>query len=98
MLSHALEIFGCIDAKTGQRLWHGGRYGFGQAVLLKNSGTILVASEKGELVLLKAQPEKLEVLQKLPVLDGKTWNHPIVVGNRLFMRNAKAAVCLQLAP
>ncbi|HAC89328.1 MAG TPA: alcohol dehydrogenase, partial [Planctomycetaceae bacterium] len=47
---------------------------------------------------LKAQPEKLEVLQKLPVLDGKTWNHPIVVGDRLFMRNAKAAVCLQLAP
>ncbi len=92
------NIFGCIDAKTGLRLLHFWRYGFVQAFLLYNSCTILVASEKGELVMLKAQPEKLEVLQKLPVLDGKTWNHPIVVGDRLFMRNAKAAVCLQLAP
>ncbi|MBX3423091.1 MAG: PQQ-binding-like beta-propeller repeat protein [Pirellulaceae bacterium] len=91
------NIFGCIDAHTGQRLWHGGRYGFGQAILLKNSRTILVVSEKGDLILLKAQGDKLEVLQRQPVLDGKTWNHPIVVGDRLFMRNGKTAVCLQLA-
>lgn len=92
------NIFGCIDANNGKRLWHGGRYGFGQAVLLKNSGTILVVSEKGELAMLKAQADKLEVLQKLPVLEGKTWNHPIVAGDRLFMRNGRSAVCLQLAP
>lgn len=91
------SIFSCIDANTGERRWHGGRYGFGQAVLLKDSSTIVVAAENGDAVFLKATPEKLEEQLRLPVLNDKTWNHPIVVGNRLFMRNGKVAVCLELA-
>jgi len=35
-------------------------------------------------------------LAKLPALQGKTWNHPVVVGNRLVIRNAEEAVCYQL--
>ncbi len=92
------NIFGCIDAQTGKRLWHGGRFGFGQALLLKNSHTIVMASEKGDLVLLRANGDKLDVVHQQPLLDDKTWNHPIVVGNRLFLRNGKTAVCLELAP
>ncbi len=92
------SIFSCIDAQTGKRLWNGGRFGFGQAVLLKNSGIILLAAEKGDLVILRANGDKLDVLHRQPVLNDKTWNHPIVVGDRLFMRNAKTAVCLQLIP
>jgi outer membrane protein assembly factor BamB len=89
-------IFSCIDAKTGERKWQGGRYGFGQAVLLKKAGQILVAAENGDLVLLQATPEKLTELSRLPMLNDKTWNHPIVAGKRLFLRNGKTAVCLQL--
>jgi len=92
------HIFSCIDAETGKRQWHGGRFGFGQAILLKNSKTIIVASEKGEAVFLQASGDKLTEVHRLMVLNDKTWNHPIVVGNRLFMRNAKTACCLQLTP
>ena len=91
-------IFSCIDAQTGERKWQGGRYGFGQAVLLKNSAQIIVAAEDGDVALLRANSEKLDELARIPVLDGKTWNHPIVVGDRLFLRNGKVAVCLQLSP
>ena len=89
-------IFSCIDATTGERKWQGGRYGFGQAMLLKKAGQILVAAENGDLVLLKATPEKLTELSRLPMLNDKTWNHPIVADKRLFLRNGKTAVCLQL--
>lgn len=92
------HIYSCIDAETGKRKWTGGRYGFGQAILLKNSKTIVVASEKGEAIFLQATGDKLTEVHRQMVLDDKTWNHPIAVGNRLFMRNAKTACCLQLWP
>jgi outer membrane protein assembly factor BamB len=90
-------IFSCIDATTGERKWQGGRYGFGQTVLLKRAGQILVAAENGDLVLLQATPKKLTELSRLPMLNDKTWNHPIVADKRLFLRSGKTAVCLQLA-
>lgn len=90
------SIFACIDLQDGKRKWKGGRYEKGQALLLADSGLIIVTSERGELVLLRATPTGHEELAKLPALQGKTWNHPVVVGNRLVIRNAEEAVCYQL--
>ena len=57
---------------------------------------LLIVSEKGELVLLKADPTKHIELAKLKVLEGKTWNHPVVAGDRLYIRNAQEAACYRL--
>ncbi|MFO0821088.1 MAG: PQQ-binding-like beta-propeller repeat protein [Pirellulales bacterium] len=89
-------IFSCIDMKTGERRWKGGRYGKGQVLLLEDSDQLLVIGEQGELVFLKADPEKPVELFKLQALEGKTWNHPVVVGDRLYLRNAREAVCYRL--
>ncbi|MFN5101415.1 MAG: alcohol dehydrogenase, partial [Planctomycetota bacterium] len=91
------SIFACIGLEDGKRKWKGGRYAKGQALLLADSGLILVVSEKGELVLLRATPEKHQELGKIDALKDKTWNHPVVVGDRLYLRNAEEAVCYKLA-
>jgi hypothetical protein len=91
------NIFSCISLKDGKRQWKGGRYEKGQAILLADSDLIIVVSERGELVLLRATPDKLQQLAKIPAMKGKTWNHPVVVGNRLYVRNAEEAVCYELA-
>jgi len=90
------SIFACIDLADGKRKWKGGRYEKGQALLLADSGLIVVTSERGELVLLRATPAGHEELAKIPALQGKTWNHPVVVGDRLLIRNAEEAVFYQL--
>lgn len=90
------SIFTCIDLETGKRQWKGGRYGKGQVLLLEDSGLLLVAAESGEVVLLKADPGEHVELGTFQALDGKTWNHPVVVGNRLYLRNAKEAACFEL--
>jgi hypothetical protein len=64
--------------------------------LLEDSGLLVVISEEGELVLLEANSSEHRELYKTKSLDGKTWNHPVVVGNRLYLRNASEAVCYQL--
>jgi outer membrane protein assembly factor BamB len=91
-------IFACIGLEDGKRKWKGGRYAKGQALLLADSGLIVVVGEKGELVLVRATPEKHEELGKIEALSGKTWNHPVVVGDRLYLRNADEVVCYELAP
>lgn len=90
-------IFACIGLADGKRKWKGGRYAKGQALLLADSGLIVVVSEKGELVLVRATPEGHRELGTIEALGGKTWNHPVVVDDRLYLRNAEEIVCYQLA-
>jgi outer membrane protein assembly factor BamB len=90
-------IFCCLDLDTGRRRWKAGRYGRGQVVLLKEQALLLVVSEKGEVVLLAADPERQRELGRFLALDGKTWNHPVVAHGRLFVRNAEQVACYELA-
>lgn len=91
------NIFSCVDCATGQRKWKKGRYGNGQVLLLPDAGQLLIISETGELVLLKADPDKHLESGKVQALKGKTWNHPVLIGNRLYLRNAEEAACFELA-
>lgn len=89
-------IFTCVDLKTGQRKWKGGRYSQAQVLLLENSGLILVAAESGQVVLLAADPNEHVEVASFKALEGKTWNHPVVVGDRLYIRNSQEAAAYQL--
>lgn len=89
-------IFACVDLKDGSQKWKGGRYGKGQVLLLADSDLLIVVSEKGELVLLRATPDAFVELTKINAMEGKTWNHPVIVGDRLYLRNAEEAICYQL--
>lgn len=90
------SIFTCIDLATGERAWKGGRYGKGQVILLEDTGALLVSGEYGEIILLKASPDAHEELSRFQALDAKTWNHPVVVGDRLYLRNGEHATCVRL--
>ncbi|MEM1207623.1 MAG: PQQ-binding-like beta-propeller repeat protein, partial [Acidobacteriota bacterium] len=92
------SIFACVDGVTGERRWKRGRYGEGQVLLLGGTGQMLVAAENGELVLLRADPDRHREEGRVRVLEEKTWSHPVVVGGRLFLRNAHEAVGLDLVP
>ena len=89
-------IFTCIDLATGKPQWKQGRYGKGQVLLVADSGSLIVVTESGEVKLLEANPEKFREMGSLSAMDGKTWTHPVLVGSRLFVRNAEEAVCYEL--
>src|SRR5207237_1267105 len=56
------SLFCCVDLAAGKRRWKGGRYGHGQVVLLAEQALLLVVTETGEAVLLKADPRPHEEL------------------------------------
>jgi outer membrane protein assembly factor BamB len=92
------NIFCCIDLKTGKRTWKGGRYGYGQVLLLADQKLLLVLSETGEAVLLKADPQRHTEVCRFAALEGKTWNHPVIVRGKLYLRNAGEMACYDVFP
>ena len=50
-------ILSCLDVNTGERKWKDGRYGYGQVLLA--GGHLIVTSDKGEIALVKASPNRV---------------------------------------
>jgi len=87
----------CVNLDDGKLKWKGKRYGYGQLVLLPEQDVLLVLSEQGELALAKATPDQFTELAHIPALEGKTWNHPVLVGDVLLVRNDHEMVAYRLA-
>lgn len=84
----------CLDLATGERLWKEGRFASGQTLLVDD--LVLVQNENGRVHLAAATPEGFLEHGQIPAMSSKTWNHPVLAGRYLLVRNDQEAVCYEL--
>jgi outer membrane protein assembly factor BamB len=81
-------ILTCLDLETGDQVWKKLRLGHGQMLMLADQDALLVSNEKGEIILVAVDRRGPKELGRFQAIEGKTWNGPVLVGNRVFLRNA----------
>ncbi len=90
------SILACIDLKDGKRSWKGGRYGQGQLILLADQNLLLIEAEQGDLALVFATPDQYKEVARISAIEGKSWNHPVLVGDVLLVRNDQQMAAFRL--
>lgn len=79
----------CMDLATGQQHWVSDKK-FGEYMsLIAQGDRILALDMKGVLYLIKASPEKLEILSEKKVSEEECWAHLAIEDGRLYIRELK---------
>jgi outer membrane protein assembly factor BamB len=93
----------CIEWATGKVMWS--QRGLPRTSLLMVDGHFLCLSEDGQLLLLKANPNKHEEVANLEVREGANslleypcWAAPIISHGLLYVRGKDQLICLELIP
>ena len=87
-------ILTCIEANTGEEQWR--HRGFQKGSLLLADGYLIILGEGGKLALAEANPTEYKEKARFQLFDDKCWTVPTLAGGRLYLRNQKEMVCLDL--
>lgn len=78
----------CIDLHEGKERWR--TTPFGQYwSMVANRDRILALDQRGELLLIAADPAEFRLLARKAVADSESWAHLAVAGHDLFIRDLK---------
>ena len=87
-------ILKCIDANTGTEKWKA--RGFGEGTLMFADGHLIILGDRGKLGLVEATPAAFNEVASAEVLSGLCWTVPTLANGRLYARNEKEIVCLDM--
>jgi outer membrane protein assembly factor BamB len=84
-----------LDAETGEEIWRDRT--FARAQLVDANGTLVIVDEGGDLALASASREGLRVHARKTMLTSNAWTPPTLVGTRLYLRDRKEVLALDLS-
>ncbi|MDG2126206.1 MAG: PQQ-like beta-propeller repeat protein [Verrucomicrobiales bacterium] len=90
--------FHCIELSSGTVKWSTDeKFGDYWSTVI-NRDSILALDQKGELLLIKATPDKFTLLDRRRISDETTYAHLAVIGNELYVRSLKSIASFRWNP
>lgn len=87
-------FFMAVNLKDGEIAWR--ERGFKKTTCIFADGKMILLDEDGQLALAKATPEKFTLLSKCKIAETYAWAAPTLVGTKLYVRDRKHIVALEL--
>jgi outer membrane protein assembly factor BamB len=86
----------CVDWETGEIKHTAGSLGIG--VTIAADGMLYHYADKGEMALIKATPEKFDVVSKFPITMGtdQHWAHPVIYQGVLYVRHGNTLMAYKI--
>ena len=84
----------CMVAETGEQKWV--QRGYGKGSLIAADGLLYILSDQGQLILAEATPEGFHEKGKVQVLEGRSWTAPVLSHGRLYLRNDKEMIVVDV--
>ena len=91
----SVGLLTAVELQTGRVAWQ--VRDFVKAQLLAADGKLIVLDEDGNLGLGIASPEKFQAVAKWPLLASVAWTPPTLAGNRLYLRDRRVIMALDLS-
>jgi outer membrane protein assembly factor BamB len=85
----------CVEAGSGKTLWTKNKVGTYHATVIRIGDRLLLLEEAGDLVLIEPNSKEYRELARSKVC-GQTWAHPALSNGRLYLRDEKELICVQL--
>lgn len=89
----------CVEVKTGKMVWEKKNVGKYHAAILRcgpaGKEQLLMLDDDGYLSLFEPNPKEFKELARGKAC-GKTWAHPALVDGRLYLRDEKDLICIEL--
>jgi len=79
--------FYCLNAKTGEEAWTDATRRGNFGAIIDAGSVILALPSNSELIVLKPSEKQYEEVAKIKVAEKGTYAHPVVAGNRVFVRD-----------
>jgi outer membrane protein assembly factor BamB len=88
------SFFTAVNVKTGEVAWR--ERSFARASSLYADGKLVLLDEDGTLMLATVSPESMKVIAKTQILQHLAWTVPTLSGTRLYVRDRKTIMALDL--
>jgi hypothetical protein len=88
-------ILKCVNVATQEEKWQ--QRGYQNGTLIFADGHLIVLGERGKLGLVEANPNEFKEVTTAQVLRGRCWTVPALADGKLYLRNQREMVCLDLS-
>ena len=84
-----------VDARSGKILWQ--ERSIEKATFVWADGKLITLDQDGDLMIAYPSPQGFKIAAKAPLLSSLAWTPPVLVGTRLYLRDRRTMMAVDLS-